>query len=335
MTPQEAYSILEVSSDISESDLKSKFKKLAAKYHPDVFKDEPDKFRKINEAYQTILDYREHPEKYEERNFGNWSSVGVNLGDIFFGNASPFFRRADPEEDNSYTHFSPIELQINVSFEESILGCDKQISYHRFIKCAACDGKGAKYISNGCDSCDGFGRVIKKSHGMIMQSSCSKCASLGVKKEECKVCKRTKTAKEEINGNISIPPGAKNNDVLRLANRGHFIGKTMFHDQYTDVLIKVKVPKHDNMWLSDINVYSDCYITLLEALEGSSKTIDTVYGEKEIIVPIKSKNLQELVIDKCGVKGTDGKHIVRLIVDYPDDVAPLVKVLKDGISNSV
>lgn len=331
MTPQEAYKFLDVSDSISDDELKTKYKELARKYHPDVFKEDPEKFKKINEAYQLVTDFRTNPNKYPpkiQNGGGFWGSI-VDLGDIFF-NGGDFFRNASDEEDNLPT-ISHIKITLNISFQESILGCIKDVAYNRNLKCSLCQGAGSKKTGNGCDKCDGFGRRTINNTGMIFQTSCDKCFGKNTKKDICAACFGKRFLNDKRAGQINVPPGTANDETLRLVGEGNYAGRHLMGDNYTDVFVHIKVEPYKKMLLKDKkDVYSEINISLLEALEGVTKEVETLYGDKEIIIKPQSKHSDRINIPKCGVKNTDGVHIIQLNVDYPTDITTLVGVLKDA-----
>ena len=103
MTPKEAYQLLEINENASDDEIKSKYKKLAKQYHPDVYSDK-EKFKHINEAYQYILDYRKNPHKYEQKDF---DANFQGFGDIF---STIFGRSNNPQQVRHST--PPPELNI-------------------------------------------------------------------------------------------------------------------------------------------------------------------------------------------------------------------------------
>ncbi len=328
MNIDEAYTQLGVDKDISDEDLKKKWKSLAREYHPDVNKDHPNKLKEINESYQLITDYRANPSKYQPKMQGGfWNNV-VDLGEIFF-NGGDFFGRNSDEDGLPPT--SNIKITLNISFQESILGCIKDVSYNRHLKCSLCNGAGHKKIGNGCDKCDGFGRRTINNKGMIFQTSCDKCFGKNTKKENCVACSNKKFLNEKREGKINIPPGTANNETLRLAGEGNYAGRHIMGDSYTDVFVQIKVDTYNNMSLKDKkNVYSELNISLLEALEGVIKEVETIYGNKEITIKPQSKHSDQINIPKCGVKDTNGVHTIQLNVEYPADITTLVGALKDA-----
>src|ERR1700743_454418 len=182
MDIKEAFDLIGLPKTASEDELKSKYKSLARQYHPDVYKQDPDKFKKINEAYQLIEDYKSNPDKYDRSSnpFGRSpfsdSGFGINFNDIFGGN--PFTNTTS--EQKTFQH-QQLNVQIKLSFKESVLGCDKDIQFKRFVKCIKCNGRGNEFLKNGCDSCDGFGRTTTALKGMIFTKICSKCNGMSNK----------------------------------------------------------------------------------------------------------------------------------------------------------
>ncbi len=327
MDIQSAYKTLEVSPNISDDELKKKYKELAKKYHPDVSKD-PETFKKINESYQLIKDYRENPHKYEPKinipqSWGNIDSIFSNFVDFGVNNWT------------NQKYVSDITLNLTIDFKKSITGFDHEVVYDRNVVCVNCQGNGFIRIKNDCTNCDGFGRVSINNRGMIIQSICGKCRGKNVNQNDCNDCNSEGTIKEKRTGQVHIPAGIKNNSVLRVNGAGNFAGQGPWGDSYTDLLINVKVSKHETMKLVNQDVHSKLKLTLLEAIEGSDKDVETVYGVKKITIPPKSRNADQIKIPKCGVQNTNGMHVINLDVVYPDDISGIIEVLKNGVSNSV
>lgn len=326
MNIQEAYKLLEVKENISDDDLKSQYKQLAKKYHPDIYKEDPSKFKNINEAYQLINDYRQHPEKHNSNPFaqGFWQNA-VNIGFDIFGQTQKKKYRPPAKS---------INTEINITFHEAVQGCTKPLAYDRNTFCNTCNGDGTIHSKNGCLNCDGFGRKTVANNGIIFQTKCDQCQGKDIKSEDCKTCKATGSVPDKREGNIEIPAGITDGSILRLNGEGNFMSHPMFGNIHTDVLIKINVANYKGFAIRDNDVVSDLNISLLEALQGVDKEIETVYGNKNITIQPKTKHRDTIKIPNAGVKGTPGYHIINLQISYPDDIVPLVKVLND-ISNSV
>jgi molecular chaperone DnaJ len=313
MNIKDAYTLLGVPENISDSDLKKMYRELAKEKHPDKGGDQ-NEFESINEADELILDHRAHPEKYQTNPFQN---PFVNIHDIFsnFGGG----KRGVVND---------ISVDVSLSFEEAMLGAKRTIAYKHKVKCQDCNGEGGRKIANGCSSCDGFGRVVKNTGNMIFQQSCQKCFGRGTKKENCKKCNGETSISEDVSFEISLPSGIENGNNLRLEGYGNFAGRSPFGDEASAVIVRAKVLPHATMKKNGVDIVSTLDLSLLEALEGKSIEVETIKGKKSITIPPLSKNNDIIGIDGAGVSGTPGKHKVCLNVNYPMNTEDLKNYLK-------
>jgi molecular chaperone DnaJ len=323
MDISEAYNILGVDKSISDEDLKSRYKKLAKDHHPDLHPDQAETFKQINAAHQLIQEYREHPEKFQPRSpFGGgnpFSGFGVNIQDIF--------NNLNNEPQQKQINLPPIVFNIEITFQESILGVSKELKYTRCIKCDTCNGVGSEMISNGCKNCDGFGRITRRSGNTVFTSSCNKCQGRGTTKKNCATCIGRAVKDMDIAGSVNIPPGTKNTDVLRLQGAGHYTGNSIFGDAYGHVSVNIKVLPEDNMLLVGTDVVSTLKLSMADALIGCKREVNTVLGLKEIEIVPMSRNNEEVEIKGCGVANTNGTHRVVLDVEYPENTQELIEFL--------
>jgi molecular chaperone DnaJ len=316
MNLKEAYSILDLPEGADESTAKKKYRELTKKYHPDVNK-EPgaeDRFKKINEAYQIVSTGEDTERKQQPQYRG--SPFG---GNPFHG--SPF---------SSVENVDNIDLTTAISFKESVLGAKREIKYNRNVKCGICMGRGMVPQNNGCDKCGGHGVIRGQQGNMIFTRTCDKCGGR-VQALHCTECKSKGMITVETSVTVSIPGGIENEAILRLGGMGHFAGSFMNMDQHTNVHLKVYVATIDGLKLQGSNVVSKTNITLLEALTGCSKTVNTVLGDKTINIHAGMKNKDEVIIPNLGVNGT-GNHVVTVNIEYPKDTSLLIEALKKEIS---
>lgn len=325
MNIKEAYKTLDLSDNASEEDVKKAFKKSAAKLHPDVNK-EPDaeaNFKKVNEAFQTIQDHKNNPHKYEQQSPFRRTNINIEDFGIDF---SDIFQHNNAEQQKSFS-YAPLNTRIKISFKESIVGCNKDISYKKYIKCVKCNGKGTEAIGNGCQSCNGFGRITSSNKGMVFTRVCQKCYGRDAKTKPCIPCNQVGVLEVDTNVNVHIPPGTIDDAHLRLRGGGHYAGTAIFGDAYTDVSVFVNVIPEEGLSLIGQNVVSHTKISLLDALIGCEREIKTINDNKTIIIPPLSKNKDEVNIKSCGVPPY-GIHNVIVDVEYPDDTNNLIKFLK-------
>lgn len=313
MNLDEAYKILELSPGASLEDAKKKRRELMKKYHPDVNK-EPDaeeKFKKVNEAFNII-------EKPQPQHFQPSGGSGINIQD--------FMNR----KRNKNANTPPVNLNAHISFKDSIFGCKREFTYDRQAKCDECGGQGLYNIHNGCDMCGGRGVVVRQQGQMIIQQTCTKCRGRTAV-EECKTCSGTGALKATRSITVMVPGGISNGTTLRLEGMGHFVD--IVNDFFgsgemcTDAFVKVNVAPADFKYsLKNNNLHTTLDIPLIDALKGCKKTVKTLEGDKEIVIPAKTKNGEQVIIPNLGVS-REGNHVVDINVDYPQDIDSLISHL--------
>ena len=345
---EDAYKELGLNQNASESEVKSAFRKMAAQNHPDKFQDPvkkaeaEEKFKRINAANQII----NNPEQAQNAFGGHThAQAGYNVNDIFnnfFNNRSGFGGgfpggfpggfSGSPFQHQNRVQKQDVRLKINLTFEESVLGCDKTISYDKEIKCNHCEGSGAKPGPNKCTRCNGTGQASKVSGGVRYVQTCPACFGTGGDKVKCDNCTGRGSKVDHISGTIKVPP-VKNGQTIKISGGGHYIGTGPFNDEvYSDLLIDVFVADNADMSLHDNgDVISKINISLLEALVGKKIDVATVKGLKQIDIKPGTKHLENIIISGCGAAGVKN-HVVQVNVEYPTDTAKLVEFLKEGNS---
>lgn len=314
MNIKEAFEILGIPTSASSDEIKSKFRELAKKYHPDVCKD-PDaheKFKKINEANTIAQDFKAG--KINENSFFNpYQNVDWGGG----------FRRNVSVKDNE-----PPKINIKISFKESVLGCERNVSFKRYITCSDCEGEGFKLEKNDCTDCDGFGRVIKNDIGIIFSYTCKKCKAQNIKRHICNSCNEEGIVFTETSVKVTVPSGIENGQIIRLRGAGHHL-ISPFGIVASDAYIYISVEENNDMKINGNDVESMVNISLLEALTGCTKKLNTVYDTVDVVIPSKSKNKDIISIAGHGVKNTKGSHNFIIIVNYPENVDDIVSILKE------
>jgi molecular chaperone DnaJ len=325
MKKEEAYSALGLSASASKDEAKKKFRDLSKKLHPDVNKSSTatEEFKKVNEAYDSIKNdkFDDEPQFHGGSGFNPFGGMGINLNDLINGFSG--FNQRRQQRNN----FPPIEINLDLSFKEAVLGARKELNFKRQVKCQPCDGQARSAKDNGCAQCKGTGKVIQRNGNMLITSTCNKCNG---KTEfiDCKQCNSTGCQSADTTISVNVPAGAFNN-TLRLGGIGHFLSSAPFGDEHTDVYVHLKSENNQNFQVEENDLIYKLPLSLLEALEGGKRKIPTIDGDMEIEVPKLSRNLEEIVIPKMGLARL-GNQRVQLDVSYPKDVTSLVSTLRSG-----
>lgn len=340
MKRSEAYQTLELNESSSDDDIKKAFRKLAAQHHPDKnngSKESEEKFKKVNTAFQ-ILSGKETAD--DDRNNSTYSysnhSSRVDLNDIFniMNNSghggSPFdqFFGKERQRSPNQLDFSPINVFMKLSFEESVLGCDKKISYQKKSYCSNCDGLGkAKDTAKQCRSCNGSGVIRQQmGNGMIIQihtAKCVTCAGSGIIGDSCKNCSGVGYKTEEQTLNLKIPPIGSSNVTLAANGKGN-----SFKGQAGDVLISVSptsegTDKYKDFILDGRDVCMHTRVNLDILLFGGTIKVPVIGGDdQEVVIPPLTQTEQEFYLQGFGARKMgnfpNGKQVVSIKANYPD-----------------
>jgi len=261
MTKRDYYEVLGVSRDASESDLKSAFRTLARKYHPDVndASDAEDKFKEINEAYGVLSDSDKRAAYdrfghqgvrgpsggpgFESVDFTDFADI---FGDMFgfggLGGRSRTASRTAPRRG------ADLQYQATISFKEAVFGAEKEIDIAKDETCETCNGDGAKPGTSPktCPECQGRGEVRQTRQtllgAMVQVTTCPACSGRGkVIETHCPTCHGRGKVRNTRRKKISIPAGVDDGTRIRLSGEGQ-LGEN--HGPPGDLYLIVRVRPH-------------------------------------------------------------------------------------------
>lgn len=280
------YEILGVDKNASESDIKKAYKKLAVKYHPDKLanasdeekKSAEDKFKDINEAYSVLSD-KEKRKNYDM--FGDPKGMNdINDFDPFdiFNTNGRRRNRVPKGEDN--------KIKLTITLEDAYNGIDKEIKYHKNVRCHTCngDGVGPNGVKETCPHCHGSG-IIQKAYTQgyttyMEQTICPHCQGKGTFiKNPCPDCNGTGLVREQVSIKISIPKGVSNGMTLGVNYGGS--ESTSPNGINGDLIILFNVENNDNFVRDDNNNLIHIHkIPLVDALLGTDIEIECIDKKK-------------------------------------------------------
>lgn len=331
MASKDYYEILGVNKDASEDEIKSAYRRLAKKYHPDLNKTEEaaNKFKEINEAYEVLGDSKKRA-NYDQfgsaegnpfggggTGFGDFFGGGGGFGDIFgdifsaFGGNARGGGRPRQGED--------INLAMNLTFEEACFGVEKDITIGKVESCSSCHGTGAKNGSEftTCSQCGGGGRVRMQERTMfgvsIREGACPKCNGSGkIIREKCDDCQGKGYKKINKSVHVKFPAGIDNGQTLRMRGEGN--APTGGAGNNGDLNIKVNVGSHKVLVRKGYDLTLELYIPFTTALLGGKIEIPCLEGKYELKIPERTISGTILRVKNRGVQNLNSKSRGDLLV---------------------
>lgn len=360
MSKRDYYQVLGIEKNATADEIKAAYRKLAKKYHPDVYANDTDekrqeakdKFTELQHAYSVLSD-DEKRRKYDQfgsedgaqfdfnqgfsggfssGSFGGFADI---FGDLFsgFGSSHQSASRAYIGED--------IELEIVLTFEEAAFGVEKNIAFSRIENCKDCKGTGAK---NGtafktCTKCGGKGRLTIDQRTIlgVMRSEkiCDMCQGLGkIITEQCTTCSGRGKLRKKRNINVKVPEGVDNNQMLTIRGEGN---AGSYGAESGNLILIFKVLNHKIFKREGINLFMDLPIKVGQAILGDAVEIPTLKKWVKINIPAGTVDGVRLKVKNYGIKDLRknqyGDLYVTIKVDIPKDLSTKdKKSLKESLN---
>jgi len=348
-TKRDYYEVLGVDKNADDATIKKAYRNLAKKYHPDVRPGDAEaaeKFKEASEAYAVLSD----PDKRRQYDqfghaafeqggaggYGGFDFSGMDFTDMFGDIFGDLFGTGRRSSRGGPMQGANVRTSVEITLEEAVTGCEKEISINLKDPCKTCNGTGAKPGTSPetCTTCGGRGQVVKQRQSLfgIMQSveTCPDCHGEGkVVKEKCPDCYGTGYTSSRKKISVSIPAGIDNGQSIRIRDKGE-PGKA--GGPRGDLLVEVKIRRHSEFSRQDVNIFSTVPITYAQAVLGSEILINTVDGK--IVYNVKPGTQTDTRVRLKG-KGVPylrdnnmrGDHYVTLVVQVPTKLNSKAKEL--------
>ena len=301
MAKRDYYEVLGVSRGATEAEIKSAYRKLAVRYHPDKNpgdNEAEEKFKEAAEAYSVLSD-AEQRTRYDR--FGHagvssaagasagWGAQGFGgiediLGDLFgfgdmFGGRSAGGRRGAAQRG------ADLRYDLEMTLEEAASGMTAQLRIPRLESCETCKGSGAAQGTQpeNCSACAGTGQVSYKQGFFTVARTCGQCRGTGrVIRTPCESCKGAGRVEREKQMEVKIPAGVETGSRLRIAGEGEAGTQG---GPAGDLYVVIHVKQHDVFERQGNNLYASIPVTFAQAALGSDVSVPTLDAEHTLKVP--------------------------------------------------
>jgi molecular chaperone DnaJ len=318
------YEILEVSREANLEEIKTAYRRLALKFHPDKNPGDPvaeDRFKQVSEAYQILVD-AERRQLYDL--YGDAGLAGLDLGgfdgfeEIFgsFGEAFEDFFRFGRSRDRQEKPQPGADLRQRVvlSLEEAARGLSTSVTITHRVVCRQCAGSGAGPGSapQTCIRCGGTGQV-NQSRGLLkILNTCPECQGAGnLITEVCAACRGTGVVKEKKSIQVRIPPGVDTGTRLRLRGEGEAGTRGA---PPGDLYLEIHVTPHPVFTRKGQDLYCRAPLSFVTAALGTEVEVSTLTGRTSLEIPPGIQPGATLRIPGLGLPGLRGKAPGDLVV---------------------
>ena len=340
MSKQDYYETLGVSRDVDAKALKSAYRKLALKFHPDQNPGDAAaeaRFKEIGEAYAVLSD----PDKraaYDR--FGHAAFEGggpgagggggnpfgnMDPGDIFDNIFSQVFgggqgggrRQRGPAKGND------LRYDMEISLEEAFTGKDTTITLPAAVNCTTCEGSGAEPGTSPetCPTCQGAGRVRAQQGIFTMQQTCVRCRGRGkIIPKPCKACGGAGQVREDRTLKVTIPAGVETGMRIRLSGEGE---PGPNGGPKGDLYIFIEVQEHDIFERDGPNLYCRAPVPMVTAALGGEIEIPTIDGGRaKVTIPDGAQTGRKLRLRGKGMPSLRGGNhggdlYIEMFVETP------------------
>ena len=332
MSKRDYYDVLGVSRGAEQSEIKSAYRKLAIKYHPDKNPgnaEAEEHFKEAAEAYE-VLSNPEKRKRYDQ--FGHsgmngggagYGGGGMNMEDIFsqfgdiFGGGSPFesfFGGGGQSRGGGrrVARGSNLRIKVKLTLQEIAKGVEKKIKVAKQVVCSSCDGSGAKDKSafHTCRTCGGSGAVRRVTNTILGQmqttSTCPTCNGEGVEiTAKCTECGGNGLVKGEETISINIPAGVSEGIQLSMSGKGNAAPRGGVPG---DLIILIEEVPHEILKRDGINIVYDLYINFIDAALGTSVEVPTIDGKAKIKIEPGTQSGKILRLKGKGIPEVNSYH---------------------------
>jgi molecular chaperone DnaJ len=346
VSKRDYYDILGVDRNVSDDDLKKAYRKLARQHHPDLHagdqqkKSAEEKFKEINEAYETLSD-QERRKRYDMFGHAGAQQGGPGFegfdfgrggfGDVFNDIFEDFFGQARGGGATRAERGNDLQYNLEITFEEAVYGKEAKLKIPRWEICIDCKGTGAKSAAaiKPCGSCKGTGQLRFQQGFFSVSRPCGQCEGTGhFVTDPCLTCQGRQRVYKERTIAVHIPAGIETGMRLRLSNEGEHGPNG---GPPGDLYVAITVRPHPIFHRKGLDIACDVPVNLVTAVLGGKVEVPTLKGETVIKVPPGTQHDKVLRIKGLGIPslkgGSTGDQVYTIKVQIPTKLTARQKEL--------
>jgi len=327
------YEVLSVARTAAADEIKSSFRVLAKKWHPDRNPNNKteaeEKFKEIAEAYSVLSD-EEKRQRYDQFGFagvqgaGGAGFEGVSVEDIlsqFFGGRGSVFDDFFADQREQAGQGASLRYDIEIDLEQAYRGVKKTIEIARDELCETCEGSGAKAGTKAvrCSYCRGSGYATRSQGFFTMRTTCPRCDGRGeVIESPCAPCRGSGKTSKKVRLDVNVPAGIEDNTRIRLTGQGE---PSVEGGARGDLYVFVRVKEHDMFVRRENDILLSIPIPFTMAALGGEVEVPTLEGRARLNIPHGTQSGKMLKMSGLGmpdVRGYGkGDQLVRVVVEVP------------------
>jgi molecular chaperone DnaJ len=329
MPPRDYYETLAVDRGATQQQVKSAYRKLAVRFHPDRNpgdKEAEGRFKEAAEAYSILSDpqKRERYDRFGHQGVANGDFGGFDptvfgdfadiLGDFFGFGGRRSRRTGQPGADLRY--------ELVISLEEAAFGVEKSLRIPRLETCETCAGGGTAEGSTAttCASCGGAGQVQFSQGFFTVARPCPQCRGEGsVITDPCESCRGEGRVERERKIEVTIPAGVDDGSRLRLRGEGEDGRRG---GPTGDLYIDIGVEDHEVFKRQGAHTLARVELSYAQAVLGTTTEVPTLHGEVTLDVPPGTHHGDEFRLPGKGIPRLNdrgrGDHLVYAVIEVPD-----------------
>src|SRR6266851_10103748 len=298
MSKRDYYEVLGVTRTASDQDIKSAYRRLAVRFHPDKNPNDAgaeEKFKEAAEAYGVLAD-AEQRRRYDRfghagvsSSAGAWGAPGFGgiediLGDLF-GFGDVFSGARGGSRRSAAQRGADLRYDLEITLEEAAGGMTAQLRIPKLETCETCNGSGAAAGTKPetCRTCEGAGQVRFQQGFFSVSRTCGACRGMGqVINSPCQSCRGAGRVEQEKSIEVKIPAGVETGSRLRLQREGE---SGAYGGPAGDLYVVIHVAEHEHFERQGNNLYASVPVSFAQAALGAEIGVKTLNGEQPLKVP--------------------------------------------------